>query len=255
MCIPQTEECNGYKPDNGNWRFYINLDIKNSGIRDITRNIDIHLSLSNPKMSFKSHNYSNFTVSSRRNLAVTSLTISKSFFTAREEEIISFESLIDYQTNRGDQESGESIGKIEVTMTYFGRTVPVKELNFDTYDVYSTTLSKYYKSEINWLAILFVLWLILHGIFIFLQIKFNITEIILKKFQQRNEEKEQKLPTISEHIVNEVNLHGKVEDLKESLTVSRSNADFLPKLLTNDVSSLRSSKDREMFKEEDSGEI
>lgn len=238
------------------------MEIKNSGVRDITRNLEIHLVLSNPKMAFQSHSFSNSTSTTQRNLAASELTISKSLFTAREEEVIAFESLVDYQTNSDDKNSEASIGKIVVSMTYFGSTIIVKELNFKEYSVYSSILDKYYGSNIDWLAILFVIWFILHGTFLVLQIKFNITQIIKEKFIKKTEEKQQDLNimtkedhAISEHIVNEVNLTGEVKNLKESLTISRSNADLLPKLLTNDGSSLRSSKDREVLKEEDSGEI
>lgn len=59
---------------------------------------------------------------------------------------------------------------------------------------------------------------------------------------------------ILDQVTNEHNVTAVDKSIKESLTFSRSNTDLLPKLST-DLHSLRSSRDKDFTKDDDSGEI
>ena len=267
VCIPQIEKCNGYEPDDGVWRFHARFEILNSGIRDLTEESEITLSLSNPKMSFHSHRYENSTSSSgRRNLSTSNLSFTKSMFASKEEEKVTFEGLISYKSSGDPLKDSESLGKVSVSLTYYDTTINVKDIDFSSYSTYKATLNKYYDSGVNVWAILFSIWFFFHALFLFLQIRYDITKIIKEKLQKHKEDQKnasivmtKEDHAISEMVVNEIQMTSVNKSLKDSLTVSRSNTELLPKLLTNDVSSIRSSKDKEIFKEsqkeEDSEEI
>lgn len=59
---------------------------------------------------------------------------------------------------------------------------------------------------------------------------------------------------IADKAMSDVNVTAADKTLKDSMTFSKSNADLLPKL-NQDMNSVRSSRDKDFTKDDDSGEI
>lgn len=149
VCIPITEQCDGYEPEDGVWQYYVRLKIFNSGVRDLITTSEVKISPSNSKMSILQNSHHTTTNSLKRELSTSSVSIIKSNFYGREGDTINFDALIRHDTD-GDSLAGtNSLGNLTVTLTYFGTTITVKDVAFKSYKEYKSTLDKYYYSKMK----------------------------------------------------------------------------------------------------------
>ena len=265
ICVPTTDECNEYEPNNGNWRFYLHLTVYNSGLRDLTTQSTVTFSISNENMSFNSNSYSSKTSNNLRNLAVSSTSIIKNTFYSKEKDVIDFSSLISYNSNGDSMKDFPSLGAINININYYSSTILIKQITFNSYSFYKSKLDTYYYSVMERstfiVFVIFCCWIFLHSIFLVLQVKFNIIQKVIKKFKSvkgKEPAKEQPVMATKEddflnyQMTSDANATGIDRSLKDS--ISRSNMDLLPKI-HQEINSLRSSRDREITKDDDSGEI
>ena len=190
VCIPTTQECDGYVPEDGNWKYFIQLDVYNSGLRDLSEQSEIIFSMSNDKMSLESDE---FITSSRRNLNVVQSSIIKSEVFSQESDVITFQAIIDHSTSGDDLKSADSFGDFEVTFEVYGYTIPGRIIAFDSYGSYKSTLDRFYVGLMEYtsyqLFVAFWLWFVIHGVLLGLQIKFDLIRMLFKvKAKQENDE-------------------------------------------------------------------
>ena len=266
VCLPITDEWNEYEPNNGNWKFYFHIYIYNSGMRDLTTESTVTISISNENMSFDTNSYSSRTSAYRRNLALSQTSINKSTFYSKEKDVIDFSSLISYNSNGDLMKDSSSLGSINISLTYYGSTVLIKQIVMNSYSSYKSELDSYYSPLIERstfiIFILFWWWIFLHSIFLVLQVKLNILERIIKKIRsiKKHEPIKEQQPVIATkeddflhyQMNSDPNVTGFDRSLKDSVT--RSNIDLIPKI-HQEMNSLRSSKDKDFTKDDDSGEI
>jgi hypothetical protein len=260
VCTPPIEEWDGFEPDNGMWKFYINLNIFNSGINDLVMLSEVSFGLSNSRMYFQGTSASN----SRRNLA-NSVTIEKTTFYGKEEDVIKYKAFLMYDSKDDPLQAANSIGNLVVSLTYYGSTVTLKNLKFSSYREYKDTLDEYYYSRIKRATFIvftvFCVWVFFHSIFLFLQLKFDIISLIKQRIKKKTKTKESlkaETPSfttkddhmIMEQVTNDQNLTVGDRTLKES--ISKSNTELIPKVII-DAASLRFSKEKPL--KDDSGEI
>ena len=258
ICVPNIQECDGYVPDDGKWRYFIKIEIVNSGLRDILTESEIKLSMSNDRMSFKSDHYD--TSNSRRMLNSVESSVIKSSFFSQEAENIKFQAIIEHSSSGDPLKSADSLGTFDIEVKMYNLTYTATSISFNSYSFYNSRLEKYYKDPIKLetfqIFVAFCLWIFFHSIFLGLQIKFNIINRILCKKPSREEEPKELPNMVTDEVIksNEIDEKPSLErELKESLSISKSHAELIPKL-NNEIPSIRSSKDKE-FTKDDSGEI
>ena len=261
--IPTIEEWNGYEPENGIWKFYLNLYIFNSGMKALSTQTLITLSFSN-NMYFESNSYSSQN-SVRRNLVELQTTIVKNTFSSKETDVIKFSAVIVYNSNGDSNKDASSLGDINLKLTYYDFSYISDKIRFNSYSSYNSKLDKYYYSVMKRstfiLFVIFWWWIFLHSIFLILQIKFNVIALIIKKIKSRKGvEPTKEITTIltkEDDAINlketmDENISGFDKSIKDSIT--RSNIDLISRI-NQELNSIRSSRDKEFTKDDDSGEI
>jgi len=148
VCIPTTEECDGYEPSYGVWRYFVRIQVYNTGVMDLLTLSEVKFILSNSLMSFDESSYTSATSTSRRSLS-SAVSIVKTSFYSQEQDVINYEAIIEHDTSDDPLKSANSLGDLSVTLTYYGSTITIKDLAFSSYDAYKDTLDEYYYSRMK----------------------------------------------------------------------------------------------------------
>lgn len=252
-------------PNNGIWKFYLDIYIYNSGMRDINTQTSVSISLTNKNMYFESDSFSSQASKKRRSLAKTQTTIVKNAFYSKETDVVHFSSIVVYDTSGDTSKLPSSLGKIQIDVGYYDFSFTAQEISFSSYDAYSATLDKYYFSVMQRstfiLFVIFCVWCFLHSIFLVLQVRFNIISLIIKKIKAKkilDHPQEAQMTKMNEddiiHIKETMDANFTTFDRSLKDSVTRSQIELIPKI-NQEVNSASAFKNIEEVGHEDSGEI